>query len=125
MSRDQLFTGQAITWGMKWLHPYDYDGGHTYMRRTRHPVLEPAQRLTFERFLPDGQAACTETDPELWFPPKGIQPREALRICQGCELVDACLDYALTHRELDGVWGGTTMRERQQIRRGWRGDACD
>jgi WhiB family redox-sensing transcriptional regulator len=44
------------------------------------------------------------------------RPTEAKRICAGCQVRDACLQYALTNRE-SGVWGGTTDSERSKMRR--------
>ena len=45
------------------------------------------------------RALCAQTDPEAFFPEKGGSTREAKRICLGCEVKDACLDYALAHDE--------------------------
>jgi hypothetical protein len=39
----------------------------------------------------------------------------ALRICRGCPVRGACLVEHLT--ELDGVFGGTTPRQRRDLRR--------
>jgi len=32
-----------------------------------------------------------------------------------CPVQGACLEYALTRREKEGVWGGCTERERRRI----------
>ncbi|WP_202915795.1 WhiB family transcriptional regulator [Mycolicibacterium sp. CBMA 234] len=64
------------------------------------------------------RALCAQTDPEAFFPEKGGSTREAKRICQGCEVRDACLDYALAHDERFGIWGGLSERERRRIKRG-------
>lgn len=37
-------------------------------------------------------------------------------ICRGCDMRDACLNYAL-HTAVHGIWGGTTEHERQAVRR--------
>lgn len=61
-------------------------------------------------------AACAQTDPELFFPSTGEVPRDALRVCGGCEVRQPCLDYALTRgTDLVGVWGGTTNRQRRNL----------
>src|ERR1700736_2241064 len=44
--------------------------------------------------------------------------REAKRICLGCEVRDACLDYALAHDERFGIGGGLSGRERRRLKRG-------
>jgi WhiB family transcriptional regulator, redox-sensing transcriptional regulator len=71
---------------------------------------------------PDDQwqerALCAQTDPEAFFPEKGGSTREAKRICLGCEVRDACLDYALAHDERFGIWGGLSERERRRLKRG-------
>lgn len=64
------------------------------------------------------RALCAQTDPEAFFPEKGGSTREAKRICQGCEVKDACLEYALAHDERFGIWGGLSERERRRIKRG-------
>ncbi|ABK74322.1 transcriptional regulator WhiB2 [Mycolicibacterium smegmatis] len=64
------------------------------------------------------RALCAQTDPEAFFPEKGGSTREAKRICQGCEVRDACLEYALAHDERFGIWGGLSERERRRLKRG-------
>lgn len=66
----------------------------------------------------DGSQPCAQTDPEAWFPEKGGSPRDARRMCDSCRFLDACRDYALDRPELEGIWGGTSKKERQQLRRG-------
>ena len=63
-------------------------------------------------------ALCAQTDPEAFFPEKGGSTREAKRICLGCEVRDACLDYALANDERFGIWGGLSERERRRLKRG-------
>ncbi|WP_165777498.1 WhiB family transcriptional regulator [Amycolatopsis antarctica] len=68
---------------------------------------------------PDWQerALCAQTDPEAFFPEKGGSTREAKRICQGCEVKDDCLEYALAHDERFGIWGGLSERERRKLKK--------
>jgi WhiB family transcriptional regulator, redox-sensing transcriptional regulator len=74
--------------------------------------------LTPEDDLWQEKALCAQTDPEAFFPEKGGSTREAKRICLGCEVKDACLDYALAHDERFGIWGGLSERERRRLKRG-------
>jgi WhiB family redox-sensing transcriptional regulator len=76
------------------------------------PALTPEDDLWQEKAL------CAQTDPEAFFPEKGGSTREAKRICLGCEVKDACLDYALAHDERFGIWGGLSERERRRLKRG-------
>jgi WhiB family transcriptional regulator, redox-sensing transcriptional regulator len=64
------------------------------------------------------RALCAQTDPEAFFPEKGGSTREAKRICQGCEVKDMCLEYALANDERFGIWGGLSERERRRLKRG-------
>ncbi|MGV9275971.1 WhiB family transcriptional regulator [Streptomyces griseosporeus] len=56
-------------------------------------------------------------DPDAWFV-DGLRPRQARELCAGCAYLEPCLVYALGRPELWGVWGGTTRRERESLRRG-------
>jgi len=90
-------------------------------------VSRPHLSLVPDPFEPETDAAesqwqdralCAQTDPEAFFPEKGGSTREAKRICQGCEVRDACLEYALANDERFGIWGGLSERERRRIKRG-------
>lgn len=62
-------------------------------------------------------ALCAQTDPELWFPGVGEPAIPAKRICAVCPVREACLDYALAAGpRIYGIWGGTTEKERRQLR---------
>ena len=41
----------------------------------------------------------------------------AKEICAECPVKMLCLEYALDANEQFGIWGGTTFKERKQIRR--------
>jgi len=60
---------------------------------------------------------CTQVDPAVWFPIKGGSPRPAKAICARCDILANCLQDALDDPSLEGVWGGTTEREREHLRR--------
>ncbi|NGO74802.1 WhiB family transcriptional regulator [Streptomyces sp. YC504] len=62
-------------------------------------------------------ALCAQTGPEFFFPEPGSSVSEAKRICFSCAGRAACLDYALTHDERFGVWGGLSEKERHALRR--------
>ena len=59
-------------------------------------------------------AACKGKDPSLFFPSEGKHPREALAICEGCPVKEACLSTFID--EPAGVFGGTTGRDRRALR---------
>jgi WhiB family redox-sensing transcriptional regulator len=59
-------------------------------------------------------ALCAQADPEEWFPGKGGSVRMAKRICGRCDVQARCLSAALgAPEEMDGVWGGTSVRQRR------------
>src|SRR5690349_1473865 len=62
-------------------------------------------------------ALCSQTNPEAFFPEKGGSTREAKRICSRCEVKSECLEYALSHDERFGIWGGLSERERRKLKR--------
>lgn len=41
----------------------------------------------------------------------------AKEMCLRCPLKSQCLDYALEAKEMGGIWGGLTYRERLSIKR--------
>lgn len=69
-------------------------------------------------------AACRgHENPDLWFAEtrktKGRDEKtvEAKSYCRRCPVRQDCLDYAETHHELLGVWGGLCAEERKERRR--------
>jgi len=65
-----------------------------------------------------GEAICSETDPELFFPEKGKPAAMAKLVCRRCPVLEQCREYAVNApMVLEGVWGGTTVRERRELRR--------
>jgi WhiB family transcriptional regulator, redox-sensing transcriptional regulator len=76
---------------------------------------------------PDGDewmaaAICRGMEPAVFFGPDGGRAVEetwaptAKVICGTCTVRRACLDYALTERLDDGVFGGLTPSERRRLR---------
>jgi WhiB family redox-sensing transcriptional regulator len=82
------------------------------------PIIEATPDTSEDEDQWQERALCAQTDPEAFFPEKGGSTREAKRICLGCEVKDACLDYALAHDERFGIWGGLSERERRRLKRG-------
>lgn len=62
-------------------------------------------------------AACRGEDPSFFFPSDGLGVDEARRVCATCPVARECLEYALEHRIVHGVWGGCSERERKRILR--------
>lgn len=65
------------------------------------------------------EARCLGTDPAVFHPNEKDEQAElkAKQVCAPCPVKGPCLEYAITARELDGVWGGLTPLERRRLRR--------
>jgi WhiB family redox-sensing transcriptional regulator len=63
------------------------------------------------------RAACADTDTSVFFPGDGERGTAAKKICAECPVIDMCLEYALSMNDRNGIWGGMSSRERDQIRR--------
>lgn len=61
------------------------------------------------------RGACNGLDPAVFYPDSEENAEEAKAICALCPVRLSCLEHALTMRERDGVWGGTTEKERRRI----------
>ena len=66
--------------------------------------------------------ACLSADPDLFFPISSTGPAErqiarAKQICAECSVQRECLEFALSHKQIYGIWGGTTAEDRQRERR--------
>jgi WhiB family redox-sensing transcriptional regulator len=68
------------------------------------------------------RGACRDEDPELFFPvgnsgPALLQIEQAKEVCRRCDVVDACLQWALDTGQDAGVCGGMSEDERRLTRR--------
>ena len=68
------------------------------------------------------QAACKGKPSDWWYPEypftksRRVRAAKAKEICGTCPVADQCLEYALKW-ELDGIWGGKSVDERNRLRR--------
>jgi WhiB family transcriptional regulator, redox-sensing transcriptional regulator len=68
-------------------------------------------------------AGCRGPKSDQFFPPINGERRQEKRdrevraknICAHCVVLGQCLDYALSVREVHGIWGGTSAPERRII----------
>jgi len=61
------------------------------------------------------EGLCRQSDPDLFQPDNYVQSQQARKICRACPVQDPCLDYAI-RTKADGIWGGTTRKERQAMK---------
>jgi WhiB family transcriptional regulator, redox-sensing transcriptional regulator len=64
-------------------------------------------------------ARCRGVDPEVFYPVSDDDDaaEEAKSVCALCPVREPCLEFALSTREKNGVWGGLTERERRRVLR--------
>lgn len=67
-------------------------------------------------------AACRDTEPELFFPvtelgPGARQVAQAKAVCGACPVRAKCLSYALGNGLTAGIFGGATEGERRNLAR--------
>lgn len=63
--------------------------------------------------------SCAGIDTELFFPQKGRvieETRMVKKICAKCLAFEECFTFSMLHA-VDGIWAGTTPKERQRYRR--------
>ncbi len=62
-------------------------------------------------------SACRGLDPEIFYPATDEEASAAKVVCKVCSVRETCLEFALSGREKEGVWGGATEKERRRILR--------
>ncbi len=67
--------------------------------------------------------SCRQVPPETMFPTDSAGVIVARGVCADCPVRSNCLDYALANRIKEGVWGGTSSRQRTRINRSRRAEA--
>ncbi|MEU8530485.1 WhiB family transcriptional regulator [Streptomyces sp. NPDC048629] len=71
---------------------------------------------------PTTKPACRDAEPGLFHPdrPGGPLPPDkvtaAKAVCRRCPVLSDCLTLAVRFRETEGIWGGTTPKERRWLR---------
>ncbi len=95
--------------------------------KRKRSVVKPAPALIPEPVVPDVPitaenwyhfAACQGEDIDLFYPASQTKAaaKAAKDICARCIVKSHCLDEALRRHE-QGIWGGTTDKERDQMKR--------
>ena len=56
---------------------------------------------------------------DLFYPARGDTDGfdAAKAVCEGCPVKAPCLEFAMRFEETEGIWGGTSGRERRALRR--------
>lgn len=62
-------------------------------------------------------ANCASTDPDVFFSDGRLRIEQAKVVCSNCPVIAECLEWALQVEDMEGIVGGTTMEERDEMRR--------
>ncbi len=81
-----------------------------------HVVSDPPDDPT--AFMSRGE--CNGVPSAIMFPERGESFARAKSYCKVCPVRAECLEYALDNDIHHGVWGGTSERERQRLRKARR-----
>lgn len=88
------------------------------LMRHHDEVPDLLELLAQQRPVWHAHAACRDESPDAFFA-DGRHPdaARALAACARCPVRDICLASALADPSVDGIWGGTTARQRRRLRR--------
>ena len=67
----------------------------------------------------NGTQLCVDVDPEIFFPEDYLDVKHLTmvrEICNSCPIIASCLEYAVKDPSIEGIWAGTTPRQRLKIR---------
>lgn len=86
---------------------------------TARPYSEPASFFVPERPAWQNDAACRGAGTAFFFE-QGGPTAEALAFCRECPVKLPCRTHAMENDERHGIWGGTSARQRDRLKRGTR-----
>lgn len=73
-------------------------------------------------WMEKGRCSTAQVNPDWFFPEQGGQATvtAAKFVCAGCPVKDQCLAFALDNMDIwevgrEGIWGGTTAKERKDM----------
>ena len=71
---------------------------------------------------PDLKGDCRGMPTDWWFPEFGVKGNNVMferarEICMGCHARKECLEFAIQHPGIQGMWGGLSPRQRRNERR--------
>ncbi|GEO93842.1 WhiB family transcriptional regulator [Kocuria flava] len=97
----------------------------TAQDNSRPATISPAQATAHAKLIATAQAhretgrpvPCTGPNRTAWIQDRDADMGHAVDQCHACPVLEPCTDYALTHAEPAGVWGGLTPARRAELRR--------
>lgn len=68
-------------------------------------------------WVKDAHCRTNKINPNYFFPERGGSVQnQAEKLCAPCAVKDECLRFALDNNEWQGIWGGTSGRQRRIIK---------
>lgn len=89
---------------------------------TANPFTAVADQIRGQNWI--DQAECAPITAELFYVAPGGNTEPAKLICGRCPVARECLEHALTHGEIHGIWGGLSPRERRELPKPRHVDPC-
>ena len=72
--------------------------------------------LSFDHAAWMQRGACRGNGPDTFFPTGRADAAVAKLICADCPVKTECLNYAMRNGDIVGIWGGTSEKQRRQLR---------
>ena len=82
-------------------------------------IAEHLDIVIAEKVPPSVGPRCAGTDPEAFWPAATGTTYWAKAVCRACAVQVDCLTEAMGDPDREGIWGGTTEKERRRIRSTW------
>jgi len=70
-----------------------------------------------EEWMARGLCRTRKLPRDTFYPDSSVGVARARRICARCPVKEQCLEYALENHQSDGIWGGTSERQRAKLQR--------
>ena len=61
------------------------------------------------------RANCRGIDVDLFFAVEEAEQERALALCRTCPVRAECLEHAVRHQEMYGIWGGMLENDRRRL----------
>lgn len=77
-------------------------------------AAEPKDTSGFQppAWMAEGSCAAQWRKPDDWFDqPRTLTTANALMVCAACPVKALCIEFAVSNRITDGIWGGRTETE--------------
>ena len=85
------------------------------LARGAHCVCFVFRELDEMPWAKDAACAASTVNPDWFHVDVGESVNPAKNVCAVCPVAEECLRFAVKHKEIYGVWGGTTFMQRRRL----------